>query len=92
MQFVRILLALPFVFVLAFAQTPTPAVAAESDPGSLGLSAGRLARIAPWYQTQIDAGALPGGVVAIARNGKLAYLQAIGFQGRARDHSDASPI
>ena len=84
MQFVRILLALPFVFVLAFAQTPTPAVAAESDPGSLGLSAGRLARIAPWYQTQIDAGALPGGVVAIARNGKLAYLQAIGFQGRAK--------
>jgi CubicO group peptidase (beta-lactamase class C family) len=52
------------------------------DPESLGFSMSRLARIAPWYQAKIDAGALPGAVVAIARNGKLAYLQAIGFQDR----------
>jgi len=87
MRFARIVLALPFVFILslhAFAQAPAPAVAAESNPGSLGFSASRLARIAPWYQTQIDAGALPGAVVAIARQGKLAYLQAIGFQDRAK--------
>jgi CubicO group peptidase (beta-lactamase class C family)/C-terminal processing protease CtpA/Prc len=57
-------------------------ITSTSDPESLGFSASRLARIAPWYQTQIDAGALPGAVVAIARNGKLAYLQAIGFQDR----------
>lgn len=87
MRFARNILALPLLFVLsshAFAQTKAPAVAAESDPGSLGFSARRLARIAPWYQAQIDAGALPGAVVAIARNGKLAYLQAIGFQDRAK--------
>jgi CubicO group peptidase (beta-lactamase class C family) len=53
-----------------------------ADPASLGFSTSRLARIAPWYQAKIDAGALPGAVVAIARNGKLAYLQAIGFQDR----------
>jgi CubicO group peptidase (beta-lactamase class C family) len=87
MRFAGIVLALPLVFVLcshAFAQAPAPALAAESDPGSLGFSASRLARIAPWYQAQIDAGALPGAVVAIARQGKLAYLQAIGFQDRAK--------
>ena len=87
MRFARIILALPFVFVLslhAFAQTLAPAVAAESDPGSLGFSASRLERITPWYLAQIDAGALPGAVVAIARDGKLAYLQAIGFQDRAK--------
>ena len=87
MRFARIVLALPFVFVLsshAFAQAPAPALAAESEPGSLGFSASRLARIAPWYQAQIDAGALPGAVVAIARQGKLAYLQAIGFQDCAK--------
>jgi CubicO group peptidase (beta-lactamase class C family) len=85
MRFAGIVLALPLVFILsshAFAQAP--ALAAESDPGSLGFSASRLARIAPWYQAQIDAGALPGAVVAIARQGKLAYLQAIGFQDRAK--------
>jgi CubicO group peptidase (beta-lactamase class C family) len=87
MRFARTVLALPLVFVLVshvFAQTPTPVVATERDPGSLGFSASRLARIAPWYQAQIDAGALPGAVIAIARNGKLAYLQGIGFQDRAR--------
>jgi CubicO group peptidase (beta-lactamase class C family) len=87
MRFERIVLALPLVFVLssyACAQTPALAVATESDSGSLGFSVSRLARIAPWYQAQIDAGALPGAVVAIARQGKLAYLQAIGFQGRAK--------
>ena len=86
MRFARIVLTLALVFTAlqAFAQAPTPAVAAGSDPGSLGFSASRLARIAPWYRAQIDAGALPGAVVAIARQGKLAYLQAIGFQDRAK--------
>jgi CubicO group peptidase (beta-lactamase class C family) len=50
------------------------------DRAGFGLSASRLARIAPWHQAQIDAG--PG--VAIARQGKLAYLQAIGFQDSAK--------
>ncbi|MCA6124578.1 serine hydrolase [Bradyrhizobium sp. WSM 1704] len=64
-------------------------LAQAADPASLGFSAARLARIAPWYQARFDAfppsdGLLPGAVVAIARDGKLAYLQAIGFQDRAK--------
>ena len=53
------------------------------DPVGAGFSPARLARIAPWYQSQIDTGALPGAVVAIARDGRLAYLQAIGTYDRA---------
>jgi CubicO group peptidase (beta-lactamase class C family) len=53
------------------------------DPVGAGFSPERLARIAPWYQSQIDTGALPGAVAAIARDGKLAYLQAIGTYDRA---------
>jgi len=67
----------------AFAQGIAQDAAASPDPRGAGFSAERLARIAPWYQSQIDAGALPGAVVAIARDGKLAYLQAIGTQDRA---------
>jgi CubicO group peptidase (beta-lactamase class C family) len=64
-------------------------LAASGDAKSLGFSAARLARIAPWYQARFDSfsqpeGLLPGAVVAIAKGGKLAYLQAIGFQDRAR--------
>jgi len=59
------------------------------DAKSLGFSAARLARIAPWYQARFDAFSLPeglvgGAVVAIAKGGMLAYLQAIGFQDRAK--------
>ena len=59
------------------------------DAKSLGFSAARLARIAPWYQARFDSfalpdGLLPGAVVAIAKDGKLAFLQAIGFQDRAK--------
>ena len=69
----------------AFADEPTT----SGDAKSLGFSAARLARIAPWYQARFDSfspsdGLVPGAVVAIAKGGKLAYLQAIGFQDRAK--------
>jgi CubicO group peptidase (beta-lactamase class C family) len=59
------------------------------DAKAIGFSAARLARIAPWYQGRFDSfspsdGLVPGAVVAIARGGKLAFLQAIGFQDRAK--------
>jgi CubicO group peptidase (beta-lactamase class C family) len=64
-------------------------LATPGDAGSVGFSAARLARIAPWYQARFDAfppstGLTPGAVIAIAKGGKLAYLQAIGFQDRAK--------
>src|SRR3982074_382442 len=39
-----------------------------SDPEALGFSPSRLARIAAWQQSQVDAGAFSGAVAAIARN------------------------
>jgi CubicO group peptidase (beta-lactamase class C family) len=64
-------------------------LATPGDAKALGFSAARLARIAPWYQARFDAfppsdGLVPGAVVAIAKDGKLAYLQAVGFQDRAK--------
>src|SRR5450631_3449463 len=60
-----------------------------ANPEDVGFSAVLLARIAPWYQARFDSfsppdGLVPGAVVAIAKGGKLAYLQAIGFQDRAK--------
>jgi CubicO group peptidase (beta-lactamase class C family) len=60
------------------------AVAPVGEPETLGFSASRLARIAAWQQTQIDAGAFSGAVAAIVRNGKVAYLRAVGFRDRAK--------
>jgi CubicO group peptidase (beta-lactamase class C family) len=55
-----------------------------SDPEALGFSSSRLARIAAWQQTQVDAGTISGAVAAIARNGKVAYLRAVGFRDRVK--------
>jgi CubicO group peptidase (beta-lactamase class C family) len=81
MKFVRNAALILSVFCLpafALAQSAVPV----SDPASIGFSAERLTQIGSWYQTQIDAGILPGAVVAIARDGKLAYMRAIGHQDR----------
>src|SRR3954471_21050534 len=71
--------------------TPGPATAARAyavapvgDPEALGFSSSRLARIAAWQQSQVNAGAFSGAVSAIARNGKIAYLRAVGFRDRAK--------
>jgi CubicO group peptidase (beta-lactamase class C family) len=42
----------------------------------------RLSRVAKAYQTDVDKGLIPGAVFLIARNGKVAYLEAVGFRDR----------
>lgn len=52
---------------------PANAEAAGFDPA-------RLAMIGDAFQRDIDAGRLPGAVMAVARRGKLAFYQAFGVQ------------
>jgi CubicO group peptidase (beta-lactamase class C family) len=58
------------------------------DLGSLGFSARRLERITSWFEAQSKKGDPSGFVVAIARGGKLAYLQPTGFE----DHDKKIPM
>lgn len=58
------------------------------DTDSLGFSARRLARMTSWFEAQSEKGDPSGFVVGIARGGKLAYLQAIGFE----DHDKKTPM
>ena len=58
-----------------------PAFAAElpkARPETVGLSSDRLARIGSVMQGYVDEGRLGGAVTLVARNGKVAYLQAFG--------------
>ena len=50
------------------------------DSDRLGFSARRLARMTSWFEAQTKKGDPSGFVVAIARGGKLAYLQPTGFE------------
>ena len=75
---VRILLAIALVSLALPVRgggQPLPVVA----PKQVGLSAERLARIRPALETEIAKGTLPGAVVIVARNGKVAYFESFGF-------------
>ena len=53
-----------------------------NKPEDVGFSSDRLKRVTDAFQSEVDKGAIPGAVVLIARNGKIAYLEAFGFQYR----------
>src|ERR1700749_602390 len=59
----------------AFAEDPLP----RAKPEEVGISSERLARIDSVLKADIDAGRIPGAVIAIARHGKLVKLDAYGF-------------
>jgi CubicO group peptidase (beta-lactamase class C family) len=63
----------------AFADDPLP----RARPEEVGLSSERLARIAATLNADIEAGRIPGAVIAIARHGKLVALDAYGFRDKA---------
>src|SRR5688572_14829568 len=53
-------------------------------PETLGFSSERLDRVGAWIESEIAAKRVPGAVVMVARNGKLAYSQALGQQDPVR--------
>jgi len=55
-----------------------------SRPEDAGFSSERLARITQFFQSEVDKGAIPGAVLLVARNGKLVYRQAVGYQDREK--------
>src|ERR1019366_9972341 len=51
-------------------------------PENVGLSFERLERVRRQMKADIESGRIPGAVLLIARNGKIARLDALGFQER----------
>src|SRR4051795_5610592 len=65
--------------ITAFADDPLP----RAKPEEVGLSSERLARIGDTLKADIEAGRIPGAVIAIARRGKLVALDAYGWRDKA---------
>jgi CubicO group peptidase (beta-lactamase class C family) len=66
--------------------TSSAAFAADlprAKPEEVGMSSERLARIGEVLKADIEAGRIPGAVIAIARHGKLVALDAYGWRDRA---------
>jgi CubicO group peptidase (beta-lactamase class C family) len=69
-----------FLFIASVAVAgPLP----RATPESVGLSSERLRRIEKALRDDVDKGRIPGAVIAVARNGKVVYLKAIGYRDKA---------
>src|SRR5436853_7894486 len=74
-------IALTFTLLAAQAARAEEAAA---PPEQLGFDPDRLQRVTKAFQGYVDSGQLPGTVVLIARNSKVAYLQDFGYQDREK--------
>ncbi len=54
-----------------------------AKPEDVGLSSTRLDRIGQALRADVERGRIPGAVVLVARKGRIAYLEAIGFRDKA---------
>lgn len=69
------------VFSLANAQDLPRA----KNPEEVGLSSERLKRLTMGLKNDVEKGIIPGAVVLILRNGKIAYYEAIGYLDRDKN-------
>jgi CubicO group peptidase (beta-lactamase class C family) len=60
----------------------------RAAPESLGFAPDRLARIGAMLQDRVRAHAIPGAVLLIARHGRIAWLQSVGY----RDPGSGAPM
>ena len=77
----RKLFAAALVASLAFLAAPLPAAAqlvAQGSPEELGFSSERLGRITRILREDTTKGMLPGAILLIARNGKIAHFETVG--------------
>ena len=45
----------------------------QADPQSIGMDAGRMARVSPWLGAYVDEGKLAGANVAVIRDGHIMF-------------------
>ena len=76
------------VAILLAALLSLPAASAAAGlpttrPEEVGLSSERHARIAEVLKADVERGRIPGAVVLVARKGRVAYFEAVGFRDKA---------
>ena len=66
-----------------------PALASDLvPPEEVGLSGERLDRLTSYLKTEVDSARMPGAVIAISRQGQLAYFETVGY----RDAATIAPM
>jgi CubicO group peptidase (beta-lactamase class C family) len=71
--------ALSFVFLLVFALGVPAQDLPTAKPAEVGLAAERLDQITSWLRDQSARNVIPGAVLMVVRNGKVAYFESVGL-------------
>jgi len=79
-----IIFSLLFFFITSAAWSELP----TANPEDVGLSSDRLNIISATLEAQIEKGVIPGAVVMVVRDGKIAYFESFGM----RDLKTSSPM
>ena len=82
------LAALSVVVLISHAQAGVADPLPRGDPARLGFSPAGLQRIDQFFADEIARDRIPGAVIAVARQGRLVYYKAVGFQ----DKQNARPM
>lgn len=74
----------PFLALLLSTSAPSQQILPDApQPEDVGLSSDRLARLRTQTKADVESKRIPGAVLLIARHGKIAMHEAIGFQVRS---------
>jgi CubicO group peptidase (beta-lactamase class C family) len=65
-------------FLAALAANAVAQSLPTARPAEVGMSAERLDRVTQWLKADVDKGTIPGAVLMVVRNGKVAYFEAVG--------------
>lgn len=79
----QLIRAVTVTLLIVTAPVFSAALPKASKPEAVGFSSQRLQRLTDTLNADVAGGKIPGAVVLIARNGKVAYRQTFGFQERA---------
>jgi CubicO group peptidase (beta-lactamase class C family) len=85
MMIVARMLASMAMILLMVAIASAQGLPKAKNPEEVGLSSERLKRISAWMKADIEKGVIPGAVVLIARQGKVAYFEAFGYRDRGKN-------
>lgn len=83
LKLIAFLFATSFLFHSAWVQAADEPLPYAANLQAEGFSSERLARLTSITQAHVESGILPGAVMLVARNGKIVYLESVGFRDRA---------
>ena len=67
--------------------SPASSLLTRAEPASLGFDARRLGRIREALERDVAEQRIPGAVVGVARHGRLAYLEGVGYRDKTANAS-----